>query len=309
MATTYTPLLELPKHDPTDPFDITKINEGFDLIDAGMAKAYRGKAAHNLLDNSDFSNPVNQRGQTTYSASGYTIDRWKISHASALGTLTINNNSISLVGGAANAYSNFFQIANLSAAMIGKAMTFAVNCAELGIVVLNLIYGTNKQISTSDGTITLIHYDGNNFYIRVSGTTARTFYWAALYEGTYTADTLPEYQPKGYAAELAECQRYYRQSYTGEPSAYGAVSFIAPESGATVPVVNWDTPMRITPTVTVMSWGDIGENAIRDWSRSADVAINGPTYFNRNGFGISFNRESLIAGNIYAFHYTASADL
>ena len=33
--------------------------------------------------------------------------------------------------------------------------------------------------------------------------------WAALYEGEYTAETLPEYQPKGYGAELAECQRYY----------------------------------------------------------------------------------------------------
>ena len=33
--------------------------------------------------------------------------------------------------------------------------------------------------------------------------------WACLYEGTYTAETLPPYVPKGYAAELAECQRYF----------------------------------------------------------------------------------------------------
>ena len=33
--------------------------------------------------------------------------------------------------------------------------------------------------------------------------------WIALYEGEYTAETLPEYQPKGYGAELLECQRYY----------------------------------------------------------------------------------------------------
>ena len=31
----------------------------------------------------------------------------------------------------------------------------------------------------------------------------------ALYPGEYTAEPIPEYQPKGYAAELAECQRYY----------------------------------------------------------------------------------------------------
>ena len=34
--------------------------------------------------------------------------------------------------------------------------------------------------------------------------------WAALYEGEYTVETLPEYQPKGYGAELLECQRYYQ---------------------------------------------------------------------------------------------------
>ena len=33
MATTYTKHLQLPKHDLTDPFDITLINEAFDKID------------------------------------------------------------------------------------------------------------------------------------------------------------------------------------------------------------------------------------------------------------------------------------
>lgn len=35
--------------------------------------------------------------------------------------------------------------------------------------------------------------------------------WVALYEGEYTIDTLPEYQPKGYGAELVECQRYFER--------------------------------------------------------------------------------------------------
>lgn len=36
MATTYTRYLQLPKHDLTDPFDITLINEAFDKIDAAF---------------------------------------------------------------------------------------------------------------------------------------------------------------------------------------------------------------------------------------------------------------------------------
>ena len=45
-------------------------------------------------------------------------------------------------------------------------------------------------------------------------------FWAALYEGTYTADTLPPYVPKGYAAEMMECQRYYHlyATSTARPS-------------------------------------------------------------------------------------------
>ena len=31
----------------------------------------------NLLDNWYFANPVNQRGQTSYTGTGYTVDRWE----------------------------------------------------------------------------------------------------------------------------------------------------------------------------------------------------------------------------------------
>lgn len=42
---------------------------------------------------------------------------------------------------------------------------------------------------------------------------AGSYKWAALYEGEYTADTLPEYRSKGYSIELLECQRYYQYLY------------------------------------------------------------------------------------------------
>ena len=45
----------------------------------------------------------------------------------------------------------------------------------------------------------------------VYNTETITIKWAALYEGSYTADTLPPYVPKGYAAEFAECRRYYKR--------------------------------------------------------------------------------------------------
>ena len=45
-----------------------------------------------------------------------------------------------------------------------------------------------------------------------------TLHWAALYEGEYTAETLPPYIPKGYGAELAECMRYFIEWRFGSSS-------------------------------------------------------------------------------------------
>ena len=65
---------------------ISQINTGFSYI-----------SNPNLLDNWYFGNPVNQRGQTSYSKAWiYTIDRWQVSQNT---TLTVNNGSVSLNGG------------------------------------------------------------------------------------------------------------------------------------------------------------------------------------------------------------------
>lgn len=49
--------------------------------------------------------------------------------------------------------------------------------------------------------------------------------WIALYEGSYTADTLPPYVPKGYASEFAECRRYYKR-FTAPYAAIMSAGFV-----------------------------------------------------------------------------------
>ena len=81
-------------------------------------------APHNILDNSDFINPVNQRGETSYTANGYTIDRWRdTNNATTMVTekgLTLRNNSTS-----SDAY--WCQRIPANALTSGKAYTMAVN--------------------------------------------------------------------------------------------------------------------------------------------------------------------------------------
>lgn len=146
--------------------------------DGSTAWLGSNQPANNLLDNSDFTNPVNQRGATIVT-DGYSIDRWR-NWAANSSSITVNNNSISVVG------TLLQYVANIKP---GSVLTFA--------------YGNESKtvISSNWG----INPENNVAYFNIE---TGTWTWAAVYRGAYTADTLPPYVPKGYAAELAECMRY-----------------------------------------------------------------------------------------------------
>lgn len=178
----------------------------------GLYELFQKSRPKNLLDNSDFTNPVNQRGQSSYTE-GYSIDRWGAGEYSAAGSLSISKSGLTLTPG--DAYMNIYQrIDNDSLQLTGKSMTFAANI-DNSIMILNFTFGTNK--TAVNGTNSLIHWD-NDMLIRCSATA--TVKWAALYEGTYTIVNLPEYQPKDCSVELAECQRYYYRTSPGALNGY-----------------------------------------------------------------------------------------
>lgn len=189
--------------------------------ETAIAKA---STPHNYLDNSDFSNPINQRGETSYGASTasvYTIDRWK---KDLSGTVTVADGYITLT--AEN--NGFYQIlpSDLLNRLTGKKSTFAAMVkSESQGATISVGIGSGGGYEAfevpSEWTI-ILHYNTydytnypsrNNFVFRANGSVH--IKWAALYEGEYTAETLPKYQPKGYGAELAECQRYYLHEIGG----------------------------------------------------------------------------------------------
>jgi len=204
---TYTPLLGLPKHDPADHFNIQLINEGFDLTDAAMKKAYQGKAVHNLLVNSDFKNPVNQRGETSYSGTKYMIDCWRGSSAD----LVVNDGSISISRGERD-YAIFVQF--IPFVQLGKAYTLAAENAAGEKILLVFTPEENMSnkaqgFSTAGHTIIARYSTSSSmFYIGASSTVDAPLdlVWMALYEGSYTLDTLPDYVPK--ENELSKCKEY-----------------------------------------------------------------------------------------------------
>lgn len=216
MATT---VLGLKTFAASDPVDYNEINDNYNKIDNGVKTAMQGRAAHNLLDNSDFTNPVNQRGATTTSQYKYFLDRW-ISRLSDI-SLAVGNSGLTLTS---SATANIFIYQKLSAgkALNGKTVTVAV-CDGTGNVATtttnlpttNATSWTSYAVAqTNNGVYASVIDLGSGDYpiaVRVgvqSDALNKTIRWVALYEGSYTADTLPAYVPKEYAAELAECQMY-----------------------------------------------------------------------------------------------------
>lgn len=235
----------------------------------------------NLLDNSDFRNPVNQRGQTDYTSNGYTIDRWEL-YSGAVGV-----SSLGYITTSGQMYQKI-------AIPTDKVYTFAIE-NDAGIALVTGIPANGIHSATLGNALIKLATIGEYAEVVIEPTEGHNIagaYWAALYEGSYTADTLPPYVPKGYAAELAECQRYYYRLQNGtnfifrlrnqhETNNYAAFDIC--------PCITFPVPMRIVPTVSIVydiTDGTLSVGAPFDCSRTSctvpDVSIPHGGWFDLN---------------------------
>ena len=183
----------------------------------------------NLLDNSDFTNPVNQRGQVSYAApSGApdNIDRWYANRA----TVNVETGYITLLRNTTTSTSATYigqKMTNIEH-LTGKTLTLAF-MTDIGLFCGSFVFtDVNITILSQEGWTIAYSTSAKSFVIQTSSKNSIKLYWAALYEGSYTAETLPPYVPKGYAAELLACQ----VADTGELTANNSEKFAGkpPES-------------------------------------------------------------------------------
>lgn len=286
------------------------IAENTQKLDGKDAKYYI--QPYNQMDNSNFKNFISQAGILgRHGSEVYVGDRWK---AINITNATVSSNGLTLT---TDKLSGFIcQVVPIKAGITYTAVIHGLgNNVQFAIADRDIknIYNYRQSVLNGVMTLTFTPTDDYIAFMVYIGFTenggSSTLEWTALYEGEYTAETLPPYIPKGYAVELAECQRYYRRSWSGNISSSGVIGFVKPQLDFSIPIVNWEKPMRITPTVKLYSWAG-GEGYIRCWTTSTDVEkdlvkVNSPSM---NGFGLT-NIGSLTTGYTYAFHYEASADL
>ena len=223
---------------------------GFDATKLGGLDAQyyaQGRAVQNLLVNSDFTNPVNQRGATTATLGKYFIDRWNTEAFSSGPSITIDSNGLTLLpttSSTAGIYQKLPDYENRK----GKVHTFAI-CVDNVWKCVSFTMG-NFGVGYFIHGLAFFSVDNQNILLRnnTSDNPAPiTIQRVALYEGSYTAETLPAYQPKGYAAELAECMRYYQVIPEQTSCAFSASS----QSGKYFASSINFPQMRITPTVSL----------------------------------------------------------
>ncbi len=167
----------------------------------GKPPSYYAGPPVNLMDNSWFIPRylVNQRGQASYTTLwGMAIDRWYLgSYNSNPSTMTLTENGIRLSGGNRYMQTRIMNIDVTRPHVAGFCINENIVC----------IYYTPEYIQNA------MQKHG---FLPVSLETipdGATIRWAALYEGTYTADTFPPPAPRPCSVELAECQRYYYQMH------------------------------------------------------------------------------------------------
>lgn len=238
-----------------DPGSIDNLAENVALE---IAK-YNFGQPYNLLDNSDFVHPVAQAGVNgAHGATGYAVDRWNRTSGA---TVSQAADGLKIVSDKTSWTAGIQQ--RIEAKRFSNVMTFAVR-GVFPVACRLFVYigsGTTNfgqayfQGDAAERTLVLklTKPDGLtgdevvNVYISPdtgSTGTAAVVRWAALYEGEYTAETLPPYVPKGYAAELAECLRYYRKIKANNEMFSGYAA-----NGVAYAFIHLQE-MRIAPTVT-----------------------------------------------------------
>lgn len=267
--------------------------------------------AVNLLDNSDFSKPVNQRGLPSYNGIGYCIDRWA---KESNGVLRIDGNYIT-IDNSANAEDEVIiqkVEASEAAKLLGKSVTMCV-CLADGTVHVNsgtVVNDTSTaRIITDSFEAELKFFTSANNYqtarLTVFAGQSVSIKWIALYVGEYTAETFPAYVPKGYSAELLVCQRY-GFPLSGQP-VYGFLW----GSGSLYLAVPLQTNLRVVPSLN----GTLRVNIVHAGSQkivrnvnASSVATGTLELLVNSGDHDLGNSPVTVAGYISTADY-ASADL
>lgn len=188
-------------------------------VEQMSVKKYSQTSNPNLLDNTNFFNPINQRNQTSYSntdaAPKYSIDRWQVLGGTFdVQTRTYTSNSTLGIYG--NQFRQYIPLENVS---IGDTITVSSVINDTRQIFTTTIpqYGDSVAdapflLETTWGGFKMITREAEHAALLtmvVNVSQSITVDWIKMEFGNFATP----YVPKGYGAELAECLRYFQRVY------------------------------------------------------------------------------------------------
>jgi len=200
------------------PENFQKIDEEFTTHKADYASAHGGTYHKNILHNWDFRNPVNQRGFTSTTNSGYTIDRWQLvtsGHA-----VEVVSDGIKLIAGKnAGLDMCFAQLVENYSRFVGVPLTLSMHIVEN-----TLTRGCKLRRNENSGP--LIMGTGYFTYTFTPSSLSRLqiglqFVDKSVDDGNYliidkmkleigSVSTLVNDPPADYGEQLMLCKRFFR---------------------------------------------------------------------------------------------------
>lgn len=246
--------------------DLGVIPSGWQEVDLNITNP-------NILENSDFRSPINQRGQTTYAKSDtwkYTIDRWRTKMA-----VTVNDGSITVSNSGDTTQREFQQIIGEVFVYKGGVLTFGISINEEEYVIQ---FDTVPQTGTTykdilTGVKVGIGYTSSTgelyLTILIAGNTSVTIEYCKLEEGIVFTG-MNEFN---YVDELSKCRRrtkliktiMVKNNASAETAYYGIPQ---------VDGIDMIGTLRVE-SATITSWSD---------SALSSVSISNPVF---NKFGLT----------------------
>ena len=199
----------------------------------------------NLLINSDFRNPINQRSQSQYSSAPewtYSIDRWKF-----IGDLTVKLESgyLALTN---NENTSWFmqefeyEMPKGNYIVTAKVLNVTGTC---NMYFENSSGASTKKTINNTGLVTLsVNQSINAITFELQGVNSKLqLEWVKVEAGTIS--TL--FIPRIYGEEVALCRRFYQVETLNNPD---IACYLHKRNNASYGGVKHFEPMRVIPTVT-----------------------------------------------------------
>lgn len=297
------------------PAQVDQLDHTAQQIDDGLNIA-RGVSNPNLLDNWYFGNPVNQRGQTSYTGRGYTIDRWMNENDKVVSTL--ENGLLKLTFSGVSTYMQRVQVPS----------GIQVTCSVLVDNISGDLFLLWQDIDDFTDTHTMQLSKGMN---NITVTTTKQNYRFAIYSTNAdpktiglkaakielgTQQTLAHQDSSGnwqlnelpnYAMELLKCQRYQFSNITDSADDGNSIGIATTGLGTTELNVSIPFPVEMRTDQVVIE-------KIRIWNYRENgawtqIAGNHFAKVSKNGVSYIMSDHVFQSGQLYGVQVFASCNL